>query len=552
MSPEAVVSPDLSVADRLERHAASWSSRRVSILFQDDPGRFDRYSLELGGLFLDYSKNRITDETLALLYEWARDVRLEDARDRMFAGEKVNVTEGRAVLHTALRGDLDTPLSVGDEDVTASVAKSLRKMSAYVAAVHDGRIRGSMGLPIETVVNIGIGGSDLGPRLVVAALAPWQSPDMRVYFVSNVDAADIRDVLAQCQPETTLFIVASKTFTTEETLTNARSARAWLSDALGDAEIERHFAAVTANVPAALQFGLSPACVFAFNDWVGGRFSVWSSVGLSVALAVGFDRFQSFLDGAATMDSHFRTAPLEKNMPVILGLLGAWYIRYFRSTAYAILPYDQRLRLLPDWLQQLDMESNGKGVDVSGVVLSQSTGPVVFGQVGTNGQHSFYQLLHQGTHLIPCDFIGVATPRVALHDHHARLMSHFFAQTEALMRGQSEAEARADLVHRGYDPATADRLAPHRTFSGNRPTNSLLLRCLDPHTLGMLLALYEHKIFVQGRLFGINSFDQWGVELGKTLAARIFSEMQQGDPVSTHDGSTNGMMNRFRDWRVSS
>lgn len=551
MSPEALVHPDSNIKNRLEDHAASWSSRRLSDLFREDVDRFGQYSLKVGDIFLDYSKNLITGETLSLLCDWAREVELESARHRMFSGEKVNVTEERAVLHTALRGGLDTPLSVGGEDIRTSVETSLRKMSSYVAAVRDGRIRGVTGLPFETVVNIGIGGSDLGPRMVETALSAWQAGDVRVHFVSNVDATDIREILALCRPETTLFIVTSKTFTTEETLTNARTARVWVSDTLGEAGVEKHFVAVSANTQVALEFGLSPSRIFGFNDWVGGRFSVWSPVGLSIALAVGFDCFRSFLDGAAKMDVHFREAPLEKNMPVILGLLGAWYIRWFNAAAYAVLPYDQNLRLLPDWLQQLDMESNGKGVDVSGHPVCQPTGPVVFGQVGTNGQHSFYQLLHQGTHFIPCDFIAVAQPHNTLGDHHSRLMSHFFAQTEALMHGQSHDDARADLLRRGYDEAAASMLAPHRVFSGNRPTNSLLLRRLDPHTLGMLLALYEHKIFVQGCLFGVNSFDQWGVELGKTLAARILPELQQKDPVSVHDRSTNGLMNLFRSWRVS-
>ncbi|NKD76875.1 glucose-6-phosphate isomerase [Haematospirillum sp. H1815] len=538
--------------DALGAHAASWADLHLRSLFDTDPGRAARYSLELDGLLLDYSRNYITDQTLGLLFDLARERRLEAARDQMFSGACINHTEGRPVLHTALRNRASVPVLVDGHDVMPDVNRVLARMKTFVGAVRDGIWRGATGQPVESVVNIGIGGSDLGPRMVTRALSPWQRDDLSVHFVSNIDATDLMGVLKGCRPETTLFVVASKTFTTEETLTNAHTARAWLVSVLGEAAVDRHFVAVSTNTEAVRAFGINPANMFGFWDWVGGRYSLWSAIGLPVALAVGFDRFEQLLDGAAAMDTHFRTAPLERNMPVILGLLGVWYTSWFGAPAHAVLPYDQYLEHLPSYLQQLDMESNGKTVTLEGMPVDRHTGPIVFGQAGTNGQHSFYQLLHQGSWLIPCDFIAVATSHNAVGDHHPKLLSNFFAQPEALMRGKTEEEVRAELKDRGMSASGIDILAPHRVFSGNRPSTSILLRRLDPYTLGMLIALYEHKVFVQGVLWRVNSFDQWGVELGKELARAILPELAGAGPVDSHDASTNALINRYKAWRVPS
>ncbi|AMW34700.1 glucose-6-phosphate isomerase [Haematospirillum jordaniae] len=538
--------------DALGAHAASWADLHLRSLFETDPDRAARYSLELDGLFLDYSRNYITDQTLALLFDLARERRLEPVRDQMFDGVAINRTENRPVLHTALRNRASVPVLVEGQDVMPDVNRVLARMKTFVGAVRDGIWRGATGLPVETVVNIGIGGSDLGPRMVTRALSPWQRDDLSVHFVSNIDATDLMGVLKDCRPETTLFVVASKTFTTEETLTNAHTARAWLVSVLGEAAVDRHFVAVSTNTEAVRAFGINPANMFGFWDWVGGRYSLWSAIGLPVALAVGFDRFEQLLDGAAAMDTHFRTAPLERNMPVILGLLGVWYTSWFGAPAHAVLPYDQYLEHLPSYLQQLDMESNGKTVTLEGMPVGGHTGPIVFGQAGTNGQHSFYQLLHQGSWLIPCDFIAAATSHNAVGDHHLRLLSNFFAQPEALMRGKTEEEVRTELRDSGLSASVVDSLAPHRVFSGNRPSNSILLRSLDPRTLGMLIALYEHKVFVQGVMWQVNSFDQWGVELGKQLARAIMPELVGQERVDSHDASTNALINRYKAWRVPS
>lgn len=536
----------------LNAHVAVWADMHLRSLFHNDPGRAGRYSLELDGLFLDYSRNYITDQTLDLLFAFARERGVEPVRDQMFSGACINHTEGRPVLHTALRNRLRAPVMVDRRDIMPEINRVLTRMKTFVTAVRDGIWRGATGQPVESVVNIGIGGSDLGPRMVTRALSPWQRDDLAVHFVSNVDATDLMDTLKHCRPETTLFVVASKTFTTEETLTNAHTARAWLVSVLGEAAVDRHFVAVSTNTEAVRGFGINLANMFEFWDWVGGRYSLWSAIGLPVALAVGFDRFEELLDGAAAMDTHFRTAPLEQNMPVILGLLGAWYTSWFSAPAHAVLPYDQHLEHLPAYLQQLDMESNGKGVTQDGKPVDRHTGPIVFGQAGTNGQHSFYQLLHQGSWLIPCDFIAIATSHNAVGDHHPKLLSNFFAQPEALMRGKTEEEVCAELKERGMSASGIDILAPHRVFSGNRPSTSILLRRLDPYTLGMLIALYEHKVFVQGVLWRINSFDQWGVELGKELARAILPELAGASPVDSHDSSTNALINRYKAWRVPS
>lgn len=533
----------------LVAHAADMQAQPMRALFAADPGRFSRHSLEVGGILLDYSKNRITDQTMTLLFALAREQGLEDWRDDMFTGETINATERRAVLHTALRNRSRRPVIVDGADVMADIAAVLAQMKGFSHAVRSGAWTGATGKPVRDVVNIGIGGSDLGPRMVCEALKPFHKPGLSVHFVANVDGTDITETLKTLDPETTLFLVASKTFTTQETLTNAHSARNWLVSALGEEAVKNHFAALSTNAEACAAFGIDVTNMFAFWDWVGGRYSVWSAIGLPVAIAIGFERFEQFLDGAHALDEHFRTAPLEQNMPVILGLLGVWYGDYMGADAHAILPYDQYLDRFAAHLQQLDMESNGKRVTRSGEGIETATGPVIFGQAGTNGQHSFYQLIHQGTRLIPCDFIAPAVSHNPLGDHHPKLLANFFAQTEALMTGKDEAEVRAELTARGLSETALEALVPHKVFPGNRPTNSLLLPRIDPWTLGFLLALYEQKVFVQGVLWDVNSFDQWGVELGKKLAADILPQLTSEGPVDGHDSSTNGLINAWKRMR---
>jgi len=527
------------------------ADRPLRALFAEDPGRFEAMSLRLGDLLLDYSKNRATAETLDLLLRLARDRGLEARRDAMVAGEKINTTEGRAVLHTALRNRSGRPVLVDGHDVMADVNAVLAQMKRFSDAVRSGDWRGATGKPITDVVNIGIGGSDLGPRMVTEALTPYHQPGLRVRFVSNVDGTDMAETLKACVPETTLFLVASKTFTTQETLTNAHTARAWVVEALGEDAVARHFAALSTNEAAVSAFGIDTANMFAFWAWVGGRYSLWSAIGLPIAIAIGFERFQELLAGAHAMDEHFRTAPLARNMPVILGLLGVWYTDYMGAAAHAVLPYDQYLARFAAHLQQVDMESNGKRVTRDGEAIDTPTGPILFGEPGTNGQHSFYQLIHQGTRLVPCDFIACATSHNPLGDHHEKLLSNFFAQTEALMMGKTEDEARAELEAEGKSPEQIAALLPHKVFPGNRPTNSILVKTLDPRTLGMLVALYEHKVFVKGVIWDVNSFDQWGVELGKQLAKRILPELADAAPVTGHDASTNGLINAYKAFRQS-
>ncbi|WP_114395361.1 glucose-6-phosphate isomerase [Oleisolibacter albus] len=526
----------------LETHRRSLDGTTLRDLFAADAGRFQRFSLGLDGLLLDYSKNRITDETVRLLLDLARARDLEGWRDRMFAGDRINSTENRAVLHVALRNRSDRPILVDGADVMPEVRTVLRRLSAFADRVRAGDWTGYTGKPITDIVNIGIGGSDLGPAMVTQALTPWHHPRLTAHFVSNVDGTHIAEVLKRVDPETTLFIIASKTFTTQETLTNAHTARAWFLEKGGDeTTVPKHFVAVSTAEAEVRKFGIDPDNMFGFWDWVGGRYSLWSAIGLPIALMVGPEKFTELLDGAHAMDEHFRTAPLERNLPVLLGLIGVWSINFWNAPAYAVLPYDQYLARLPAYLQQLDMESNGKGVDRDGNAVDYATGPILFGEPGTNGQHAFYQLIHQGTHLIPCDFIAPVQTQNPLGRHHPILLSNTLAQTEALMRGKTPDEVRAELAAEGKSGPALEDLLPHKVFPGNRPTNTILLDTVDPRRLGMLIALYEHKVFVQGIIWNINSFDQWGVELGKQLAKAILPELE-GGAAKPHDASTAGLI----------
>ncbi|GAB1235108.1 glucose-6-phosphate isomerase [Ferrigenium sp. UT5] len=524
--------------------------------FVKDAQRFSRYSLKFDDLLLDYSKNLIDDEALRLLLQLARQAQVADWRDRMFAGEKINFTENRAVLHTALRAATDrahAPIRVENVDVLTGIRHTLEKMRLFVNSVRNGVWRGYSGKPITDVVNIGIGGSYLGPLMVCRALQPYASAELRAHFVSNVDGTDIATCLAGLDPETTLFIVASKTFTTQETLLNADSARDWLLRHAGDAsQVAKHFVALSTHARAVDAFGIDPNNMFEFSDWVGGRYSLWSAIGLSIALYVGMENFEELLRGAYDMDQHFCSAPLEQNMPVILALLGVWYRNFHDAPTYAILPYDQSLEYFTAYFQQADMESNGKYVDRQGQPVDYATGPVLWGGTGTNGQHAYYQLIHQGTQMIPADFIAPANSHYPLGEHHATLLSNYFAQTEALMKGKDADEARAELQAAGMDEAGIAMLLPHKVFSGNKPTNSILFERLTPRTLGRLTALYEHKIFVQGVIWNVNSFDQWGVELGKQLASNLLPELRDAQAVSSHDASTNGLVNHYKSLRQKS
>jgi glucose-6-phosphate isomerase len=530
----------------LKAHHREMRGVHMRELFAQDPQRFQRFSLQFDDFLLDYSKNIITERTMALLFELARQEKVMEQAARMFAGEKINFTENRAVLHVALRNRSNRPILVDGHDVMPRVNKVLAHMREFCTQVCSGAWRGYSGKPITDIVNIGIGGSDLGPVMVTEALKPWWGP-LRPHFVSNVDGTHLAETLKALNPETTLFIVSSKTFTTQETLTNARSARAWfLTAAESEKAIARHFVAVSTNAEEVRRFGIDPRNMFEFWDWVGGRYSLWSAIGLSIALTIGMEAFEALLAGAHAMDEHFRTAPPERNMPLILGLLGIWYIDFFGAETHAVLPYDQYLHRLPAYLQQLDMESNGKRVRRDRRLVDYPTGPVLWGEPGTNGQHSFYQLIHHGTRLVPADFIAPVQSHNPLGEHHAILLSNFFAQTEALMRGKTEEEARAELEAAGVKGRRLRQLLPHKIFPGNRPTNSILFRRLDPPTLGKLIALYEHKVFVQGAIWNINSFDQWGVELGKQLAQKIQPELADDTPVTSHDSSTNGLINYYK------
>jgi glucose-6-phosphate isomerase len=527
----------------LAQHRQEIETLHMRDQFAADPQRFARFSLRFGDILFDYSKNRITEKTMVLLIELAHQANLAEKIEAMFQGEKINTTEKRAVLHTALRNRSNRPILVDGKDVMPEVNEVLEKMRTFSEAVRSGEWKGYTGKIITDIVNIGIGGSDLGPKMVTEALKPYGKDGLRVHFVSNVDSTDLVENLKKLDPETALFLVASKTFTTQETMTNAHSARDWfLSYAKDESAVARHFAAMSTNTKAVAAFGIDTRNMFEFWDWVGGRYSLWSAIGLSIALYLGMDRFIEMLEGAHRVDEHFRTAPLQENIPVIMGLLGIWYNNFFDAQSHAILPYDQYLLHFPAYFQQGDMESNGKRVTKDGVLVDYSTGPVIWGQPGTNGQHAFYQLIHQGTKLIPCDFLAAAQSQNSLGEHHPMLLSNFLAQTEALMKGRTTDEARAELAAGGSNGQELEMLAAAKTFPGNRPTNSIVYPLLTPGVLGSLIALYEHKIFTQGAIWAINSFDQWGVELGKQLAKKILPELGSSATVDSHDSSTNGLI----------
>jgi glucose-6-phosphate isomerase len=520
-------------------------------LFQNDSDRFKRFSIQWGELLLDYSKNRVTSSTMDLLLELARTAGVESKRNEMFAGAAINYTEHRSVLHTALRRPPGYTLEIDGLNLSEEIADVLVQMKGFCERIISGTWKGYTGKQMTDVVNIGIGGSDLGPCMVTEALRPFAHGKLQVHFVSNIDGTHISETLKKLDPETTLFIIASKTFTTQETLTNAMTARGWfLTHADDESHIAKHFAAVSTNRAKVVEFGIDEANMFRFWDWVGGRYSLWSSIGLSIALYLGFDRFQELLQGAYAMDQHFQNAPLERNIPVLLALLGIWYNNFFEVSSHAVIPYDQYMHRFPAYLQQLDMESNGKRVDRLGRTVEYATGPVIWGEPGTNSQHAFFQLLHQGPAFIPADFIVPLKSQNPVGEHHDILLANCFAQTEALMKGKNEQEVRLELEAAGTEPSELETLLPHKVFPGNRPTNTILLNELNPYALGSLIAMYEHKVFVQGVIWEINSFDQWGVELGKQLAKAIFPEIQGGEKVSGHDSSTNALINAYREARV--
>ena len=534
----------------LQKHFDEMKDVTIADLFAKDGDRFSKFSATFGDqMLVDYSKNRITEETLAKLQDLAKECDLAGAIKSMVSGEKINRTENRAVLHVALRNRSNTPILVDGKDVMPEVNAVLEKMKTFSQAIISGEWKGYTGKAITDVVNIGIGGSDLGPYMVTEALRPYKN-HLNMHFVSNVDGTHIAEVLKKVNPETTLFLVASKTFTTQETMTNAHSARDWFLKAAGDEKhVAKHFAALSTNAKAVGEFGIDTANMFEFWDWVGGRYSLWSAIGLSIVLSIGFDNFVELLSGAHAMDKHFSTTPAEKNLPVLLALIGIWYNNFFGAETEAILPYDQYMHRFAAYFQQGNMESNGKYVDRNGNVVDYQTGPIIWGEPGTNGQHAFYQLIHQGTKMVPCDFIAPAITHNPLSDHHQKLLSNFFAQTEALAFGKSREVVEQEYRDQGKDPATLDYVVPFKVFEGNRPTNSILLREITPFSLGALIALYEHKIFTQGVILNIFTFDQWGVELGKQLANRILPELKDDKEISSHDSSTNGLINRYKAWR---
>lgn len=534
----------------LKKHFDEMKDVTIADLFAKDGDRFSKFSATFDDqMLVDYSKNRITEETLAKLQDLAKECDLAGVIKSMFSGEKINRTENRAVLHVALRNRSNTPILVDGKDVMPEVNAVLEKMKTFSEAIISGEWKGYTGKAITDVVNIGIGGSDLGPYMVTEALRPYKN-HLNMHFVSNVDGTHIAEVLKKVNPETTLFLVASKTFTTQETMTNAHSARDWFLKAAGDEKhVAKHFAALSTNAKAVGEFGIDTANMFEFWDWVGGRYSLWSAIGLSIVLSIGFDNFVELLSGAHAMDKHFSTTPAEKNLPVLLALIGIWYNNFFGAETEAILPYDQYMHRFAAYFQQGNMESNGKYVDRNGKVVDYQTGPIIWGEPGTNGQHAFYQLIHQGTKMVPCDFIAPAITHNPLSDHHQKLLSNFFAQTEALAFGKSREVVEQEYRDQGKDPATLDYVVPFKVFEGNRPTNSILLREITPFSLGALIALYEHKIFTQGVILNIFTFDQWGVELGKQLANRILPELKDDKEISSHDSSTNGLINRYKAWR---
>jgi glucose-6-phosphate isomerase len=533
----------------LTDHFIDIVSKSLKELFETDNQRFEKLSLQFEDILLDYSKNRVDDETVALLIQLARECGVNKAIEALFKGDRINVTEDRPVLHVALRNRSNTPVYVDGKDVMPDVNGVLAHMKEFSEAIVSGSWKGYTGKPITDVVNIGIGGSDLGPVMVTEALKAYKN-HLNLHFVSNVDGTHIVETLKEVDPETTLFLIASKTFTTQETMGNAHSARDWFIKNGGkDEDVAKHFAALSTNSEGVEKFGIDTKNMFEFWDWVGGRYSLWSAIGLSISLSIGFDNFAELLDGAHTMDNHFKDTPLEQNLPAILALIGIWHNNFFEAETEAILPYDQYMHRFAAYFQQGDMESNGKHVDRNGKHVDYQTGPVIWGEPGTNGQHAFYQLIHQGTKLIPCDFIAPAQSHNPLGEHHNMLLSNFFAQTEALMNGKTEEEVIAELKKAGKSDEEIKKIAPFKVFEGNRPTNSILVKKITPHTLGSLIAMYEHKIFVQGIIWNIYSFDQWGVELGKQLAGKILPELKDNAEVSSHDSSTNGLINQYKAWR---
>ncbi len=536
----------------LRKHYEDEMSRKhMKDLFAQDPERFQKFSLTLDDLVFDYSKNIINQKTLQLLLQLADDCKVYDAIHDMFAGIKINETEHRSVLHTALRNFSDSAILVDGKDIMPGVQRVQKHMKSFCAKIHSGEWKGYTGKPIKYIVNIGIGGSDLGPVMVTEALKPYWVEGIETYFVSNVDATHIAEVLKKVTADETLFLVASKTFTTQETMTNAHTARTWfLKSAIDETHIAKHFAALSTNEKAVTAFGIDKANMFEFWDWVGGRYSLWSAIGLSIALTIGYDNFEQLLKGAYTVDEHFRKEKGAKNIPVLMAVLGVWYTNFFGAQSEAILPYDQYMHRFAAYFQQGNMESNGKSVDRSGNSVDYSTGPVIWGEPGTNGQHAFYQLIHQGTLVIPCDFIAPAISHNPIGDHHNKLLSNFFAQTEALMNGKSENEVRVELMKANKKEDEIKKLEYFKAFAGNKPTNSFLLKKITPYSLGSLIALYEHKIFVQGVIWNIFSFDQWGVELGKQLAGQILPELENENVITSHDSSTNSLINIYKKFRA--
>jgi glucose-6-phosphate isomerase len=536
---------------KLEAHFANIQSTQIKDLFSVDKGRFNRYSIREENLLLDYSKNILTDETIQLLLALADELKLDKGIEHLFSGSKINATEGRAVLHTALRSNARDSILVDDADILPEIAAVKNQMKKYCDRFHSGKIKGFTDKKINTIVNIGIGGSDLGPYMVTEALKPYWKEGIQVKYVSNVDGTHLTETLKNIDADTTLFVVASKTFTTQETMTNARSARDWfLSKGGSTVDIKKHFIALSTNKKGVEDFGIDPDNMFRFWDWVGGRYSLSSAIGMSIALTIGYENFELLLKGLASMDEHFRNTSFNKNIPVVLALIGIWYNNFFGATSEAILPYDQYLHRFAAYMQQANMESNGKYVDRNGHKVEYQTGPIIWGEPGTNGQHAFYQLIHQGTKFIPCDFIATAQSQNPTGDHHNKLLSNFFAQTEALMNGKTEQQVITEFEKSGKDLAEYKPIIPYKVFEGNRPSNSILLQKLDPFSLGQLISMYEHKIFVQGYIWNIYSFDQWGVELGKQLAKSILPELENDDQVSSHDSSTNGLINAFKEMRI--
>lgn len=534
----------------LQVHFSEMKNVQMKELFKKDSERFKKYSIQIEDIIFDYSKNRVADKTLELLLQLADECKVKDAIAAMFSGEIINETEHRSVLHTALRNFSDHPVYSEGNDVMPEVKKTLKKMKSFCDAIHSGKLRGYSGKKIKYIVNIGIGGSDLGPQMVTAALKPYWIDGIEAHFVSNVDGTHIVETLKQVKPERTLFLIASKTFTTQETMTNAHTARDWfLKKAKNEKHIASHFVALSTNEKEVVKFGINKKNMFGFWDWVGGRYSLWSSIGLSIALSIGYKNFEQLLKGAFSTDNHFKNSTFEKNIPVLMALIGLWYGNFFGAQSEAILPYDQYMYRFAAYFQQGNMESNGKSVDRNGSPLTYNSGPVIWGEPGTNGQHAFYQLIHQGTPLIPCDFIAPAQSHNPIGDHHQKLLSNFFAQTEALMNGKTAEEAKKELEKSGLSNEALSKLLPYKVFAGNKPTNSFLIKKITPYNLGMLIALYEHKIFVQGVIWNIYSFDQWGVELGKQLANKILPELENNETVSSHDSSTNGLINLFKEMR---